>query len=73
MSLAKSSSGAFFTECGYLSINRDYIKDLIADDELTINVEGRTFNINRLLNRITYNEHKNVMRWEAKDFRSARV
>jgi len=73
MSLAKSESGAFFTSCGYLSINRDHIKELISDDLSNITVDGSTFNIIKLLSRITYNEHKNIMRWNSSDFRQARI
>lgn len=68
--LKPSNNDAFFTEMGYLSMNRKYLEKLIKNNVNTVEVDGVVFDVYKLSMNITYNEHKHVVRWDSSDYNS---
>ncbi len=64
---------AFITNAGYLSINRKFFNNLINLGESTIFVRNDTYDLIGLSNNITYNEHKNIIRWKPSDYRKFKL
>lgn len=71
--LKPSASEAFFTDGGYLSMNRECLKKLIGRDQKIIVIEGVKFNVNKLACNISFNEHKLVIRWRPEHFNKCKI
>lgn len=64
------NANSFFTNFGYLSINKNYLDTTEAE---TIEVEGVYFNVYALKNNITYIDNRYYYRWKRADYNRCRV
>lgn len=68
--LQEWSIPAHFTNSGYLSMNRSHMdKFLKSGENAYIVVDGIKFDMKKLSKCVTYNEHKNVLRWNKPDMK----
>lgn len=61
-----------FTKYGYLSIPRHTLQQMI-DTKQDIEVEGIAFSWELLQKNITYNEHRDFVRWDRPDWKRSQL